>query len=366
MVPADASTGYPPRVKSLQEYEDAGRDRLDAMTRAYYASGARDQHTLRWNREAWSRLALRPRVLAGVMHRDMSTTVLGAPVDVPVLVAPMAFQGLAHADAEAATARAAAQLGSLMVLSTFSNTAVEDVVRSAEGRCWFQLYVYRDRGLTRAVVDRARDAGCRALVLTVDAPVLGVREDDEHHCFGLPDHLSLPNVLGHRVPSVDGASGLTAYVAEQLDPGLDWRDVEWLRDVSGLPVVVKGVLRGDDTRLAVDHGASAIIVSNHGGRQLDTALPTIEALPEVVQAARGDIEVYLDGGVRRGTDVLKALALGARAVLLGRPVLWGLAVDGDAGVAHVLRLLRDELDEAMALSGCRDLASVTRDLVVRR
>ncbi len=353
-------------MKSLFEYEEAARERLDGMTRTYYSSGSRDQHTVRWNREAYTRLALRPRVLAGVLHRDMTTSVLGANVDLPVLVAPMAFQGLAHEDAEAATGRAAAQVGSLMVLSTFSNTAVEEVVRSAQGRCWFQLYVYRDRGLTRAVVDRAREAGCTALVLTVDAPVLGVREDDEHHCFGLPDHLTVPNVLGHRVPSVEGASGLTTYVAEQLDPGLDWHDVEWLRDVSGLPVVVKGVLRGDDARKAVDHGASAIIVSNHGGRQLDTALPTIEALPEVVHATGGDIEVYLDGGVRRGTDVLKALALGARAVLLGRPVLWGLAVDGEAGVADVLGLLRAELDEAMALSGCRDLTSVTRDLVVRR
>ena len=352
-------------MKSLFEYEAAAHERLDGMTRAYYASGARDQHTLRWNREAWSRLALRPRVLAGVSHRDLSTELLGHPVDMPILVAPMAFQGLAHDAAEGATAAAAASAGSLMVLSTFSNTPVEAVVEAA-GRAWFQLYVYRDRGLTRAVVERARDAGCTALVLTVDAPVLGVREDDEHHCFGLPDHLDLPNVLGHTVPSVEGASGLTAYVSEQLDPGLEWRDVEWLREVSGLPVVVKGVLRGDDTRLAVDHGAAAVIVSNHGGRQLDTAVPTIEALPEVVQAARGELEVYLDGGVRRGTDVLKALALGARAVLLGRPVLWGLAIGGQAGATRILELLRAEFDEAMALCGCRDLGSITRDLVVRR
>jgi 4-hydroxymandelate oxidase len=233
---------------------------------------------------------------------------------------------------------------------------------------WFQLYVYRDRGATEALVRRAEAAGARALVLTVDAPLLGRRERDVRNRFQLPPELSLCNLSNpelSKLPDCPSGSGLAGYFASLLDPALTWRDLAWLRSITRLPVVVKGVVRADDAARAAEHGASAVVVSNHGGRQLDTAPATIDALPAIADAVAGRCEVLLDGGVRRGTDVVKALALGARAVLVGRPILWGLAVDGAPGVARVLELLRAEVDLALALCGCPDVAQVTRDLVVR-
>ena len=276
----------------------------------------------------------------------------------PVLVAPTAFHRLAHPDGELASVRAAGAAGVPFVLSTLSNTAVEEVTAAATGPVWFQLYVYRDRGATRALVERVAAAGCRALVLTVDAPYIGRRERDVRRRFALPDHLSLPNLQAgfDRVPAAAADSGLAAYVAALLDPGLSWKDLEWLRSITSLPIWVKGIVRADDARRAVDAGVAGIIVSNHGGRQLDTAPATIDVLPVVADAVAGRAEVLVDGGVRRGTDVVKALALGARAVLIGRPQVHALAVGGPHGVAHLLRLLRDELEVAMALCGCATLA----------
>jgi len=258
-----------------------------------------------------------------------------------------------------------------MILSTLSTRPVEAVVAAASGPVWFQLYVYRDRGATEALVRRAEAAGCRALVLTVDAPLLGRRERDVRNRFRLPPGLSVANMLPEGygdLPPVDADSGLAAYVAALLDPSLSWKDVAWLRSITELPVVVKGIVRPDDALRAAEVGAAGIVVSNHGGRQLDTAPATLDVLPEIADAlaAHGHaIELLLDGGVRRGTDVLKALALGARAVLLGRAILWGLAADGEAGAAYVLRLLRDELDLAMALAGAPNVAAITRDLIRR-
>jgi 4-hydroxymandelate oxidase len=254
-----------------------------------------------------------------------------------------------------------------MTVSTLSTTSVEDIARASAGPLWFQLYVYKDRGATRALVERVEAAGCRALVLTVDAPVLGRRERDMRNQFRLPDGLRVENVNASgfgELPGVEAESGLAAYFATLLDAGLTWRDVDWLRTVTRVPVLVKGIVRPDDAVRAVDHGASAVVVSNHGGRQLDTAPATIEVLEDVVEAVAGRAEVLVDGGVRRGTDVLKALALGARAVLIGRPILWGLAVGGEEGVIEVFDILRDELDRSLALLGCADVKDVTRDLVV--
>jgi 4-hydroxymandelate oxidase len=284
----------------------------------------------------------------------------------PILVAPTAFHRLACAEGELATARAAARSRTVMVLSSLSNTRVEDVCAAARGAVWFQLYVYRDRGATAALVARAEAAGARALVLTVDAPMLGRRERDVRNRFHLPPGLRVENMTaaGHgEIGLREGDSGLAAYVAEKLDPSLGWKDVAWLRSITRLPVLVKGLVRPDDARRAVDHGAHGIVVSNHGGRQLDGAPPTASVLGPIADAVQGRLEVLVDGGLRRGTDVLKALCLGARAVLIGRPILWGLALAGEDGAFGVLEWLRDELDHAMALAGCRRLGDAGRELV---
>lgn len=356
---------------NLFELEALARDKLAPAAYDYYASGAQDEITLRENRAAFERVALAYRVLVDVSRRDLSTTVLGQPITFPVLVAPTAFHGLATAEGERAAARAAGTAGTVMILSTLSNTAVEEVVAAASGPVWFQLYVYRDREATAGLVRRAEAAGCRALVLTVDAPLLGRRERDVRNRFHLPPGLAVANLLPEGygdLPPAAADSGLAAYVASLLDPSLAWRDVAWLRSLTDLPLVIKGIVRPDDALRAAEAGAAGIVVSNHGGRQLDTAPATLDVLPEIADALaeRGHAtEVLLDGGVRRGTDVLKALALGARAVLVGRPILWGLAAAGEAGAVAALRLLRDELDLAMALAGAPTVADITRDLVRR-
>ncbi len=354
---------------NLFEYQTLATQQLPQMTLDYYIGGAWDEITLRDNRAAFERYKLRPRMLVDVSQRDLSTQVLGQFLPLPILIAPMAFQSLAHPEGEIATAKAAANLGSVMVLSTMATKSMEDVasVRNQTPQ-WFQLYVHRDRGLTRALVERAQAAGFNALCLTVDAPLVGRREKDTRNQFALPPGIELANLSTLKdleIPHKTGESGLFAYFAEQIDPALTWADVEWLQSLSPLPVAVKGVLRGDDAIRAVEHGARAVIVSNHGGRQLDGAIASIDALSEVVAAIGDKAEVLLDGGIRRGIDVLKALALGAKAVLLGRPVLWGLAVGGETGVQHLLELLRDELDLAMALSGCAKLQDIDPSLVVR-
>jgi 4-hydroxymandelate oxidase len=351
---------------NLRELEEQAGAKLPKMAFDYYAGGAHDEVTLRENVAAFGRVRLHYRVLRDVSARSTQTTVLGQEVSFPVLVAPTAAQKLAHADGELATVRAAGARGTVMILSTMATTSIEEVARAASGPLWFQLYVYKDRGATEAVVARAEAAGCRALVLTVDAPVLGTRERDVRNRFALPPGLAIENMVpaGYGgVPKIEGDSSLAAYVNSMHDCSLSWKDVAWLRSRTKLPILVKGVVRADDARLAVDAGVAGIVVSNHGGRQLDTSPATIDVLPRVVDAVAGRCEVLMDGGVRRGTDVLKALALGARAVLLGRPVLWGLALDGQRGVERVLDTLRREVDLAMALAGCASVAEVTRDLV---
>jgi 4-hydroxymandelate oxidase len=350
---------------NLFDYAETARGKLDPMVYDYYAGGALDEITLRENHEAYDRLRLQYRVLAGVGVPELATTVLGQPVSMPVLVAPTAFHRMAHADGEAGSARATSAAGTLFILSSLSNTAMEEVFAACDGPRWFQLYIYKDRGITQELIRRAEAAGAQAIVLTVDAPVWGTREKDVRNGFQLRPGLAVENVVPSGkgdFPKVEG-SGLAAYVNTLFDGSLSFRDLEWLCANSRLPVVVKGVCHPQDAVECARSGAQAVVVSNHGGRQLDTCPATIEVLPEIVDALAGRIETYVDGGVRRGTDVVKALALGARAVLIGRPVLWGLVVDGERGVRQVLELLRREFSDAMALCGCTRLEQIGRGLI---
>ena len=350
---------------NLADLEAMAKRTLSHQAFDYYASGADDEIALRRNREAFERRAIHHRVLVDVSARVTKTRVLGVEVSMPVLVAPTAFHKMACADGELATARAARAAGTAMILSSLSNTDVEDVAEEHPDT-FFQLYVYRDREATVGLVRRAEEAGCKALVLTVDAPLLGRRERDVRNAFSLPAGLHVKNLVPVGYGDVEGAmgvSGLAAYFASLIDPSLSWKDLAWLRSLTKLPLAIKGVVRVDDARRARDAGASAIVVSNHGGRQLDASPATLDVLAPIVDAVGRDVEVLLDGGVRRGADVIKALALGARAVLVGRPILWGLACDGEAGARFVLETLRRELDLAMALAGCPTLDSITPDLV---
>ncbi|GAA5513190.1 4-hydroxymandelate oxidase [Deinococcus carri] len=350
---------------NLADIEALGRSRLDRNALEYYASGANDEVTLAANRAGFRAIRLRPRMLVDVSNVDARTEVLGLPLSSPVGIAPSAFHGLAHPQAEVGTARAAASAGSLMTLSTFSNTPIKDVAQAAAGRFWFQLYLYTDREVSAEVVRRAEATGARALVLTVDAPFLGRREPNERHRFALPPHLGVPNAGSReQLAGMESEAGsqLVNYFQGLVDKTLSWQDLAWLRSVTSLPIVLKGILTAEDALLAAHHGAH-VWVSNHGGRQLDTAVSSIEALPEVVDAVQGQVEVYLDGGVTRGTDVLKAVALGAKAVFLGRAALWGLAAAGEAGVRRTLDLLHDEVRLALALCGKQKIGDVGRDLV---
>jgi len=333
---------------NLEEYEPLARAVLPPHVFDFVAGGAEDERTLARNRAAFARLLLRPRVLSGLKEPTLTTTVLGQPVTMPVLLAPTGEHCLVYPVGEAATARAAGAAGTVLIVSTASSLPLEVIAAAADGPLWFQLYALQDRAATEALVRRAAAAGYRALVVTVDTPVLGRREREIRSGYAVRRSLHRGNFPDGRVP---------------LHAALTWEDVDWPRTPTPLPLVVKGVLRGDDAAQAVAHGAAAVIVSNHGGRQLDGVPATIEVLEEVVQAVADRAEVYLDGGVRRGTDVLKALALGARAVCIGRPYLWGLAVGGQAGVERVLTLLREELATAMYLAGCADAQRVPRDLV---
>ncbi|HEY1954643.1 MAG TPA: alpha-hydroxy acid oxidase [Polyangiaceae bacterium] len=351
---------------NVLELEALAKRTLSLSAFDYYASGADDEITLRRNREAFERRAVHYRVLVDVSTRTMATSVLGVKLAMPVLVAPTAFHKLACDDGELATARAARGAGTAMMLSSLSNTDLEDVAEEHPDGTFFQLYVYRDRNATVGLVRRAEDAGCKALVLTVDAPLLGRRERDVRNAFSLPPHLKVKNLVPVGYGDVEGSigiSGLAAYFASLIDPALAWSDIAWLRSITKLPIAIKGIVRVDDARRARDEGASAIVVSNHGGRQLDGSPATLDVLAPIADAVGRDVEVLLDGGVRRGTDVLRALALGARAVLVGRPILWGLAWSGETGARFVLDTLRRELDLAMALAGTPTLTAITRDLL---
>ena len=356
--------GDPLDPLDLTALEAAARERLERGVYDYVAGGADDERSVADAEAAWSRLRLRPRVLRDVSEVSRATTVLGSRLPVPLLVAPMAYHRMAHPDGEAASAAGAAAAGAGYILSTQATMTVEEVAETVpDGLRWFQVYVVRDRGWTAELVARAAAAGYRALVLTVDVPLLGNRLRDLRNDFRLPTGMAPANAppagaARQRELAVDVLAQ-----AGQFDPGLTPEVIGWLAERSGLPVVVKGVLRGDDALACLDAGAAAVAVSNHGGRQLDTVVATADALAEVAAAVGDRAEVYVDGGIRRGTDVVKALALGARAVLVGRPVLWGLTAAGAAGVERVLSGLAGELQLAMALCGATGLGQLTPDLL---
>ena len=349
------------RLVNVDDFEAAARERLDPGAYGYMAGGAGDEHTLRANSAAFARWDLRPRVLVDVGGVSAATTVLGTEVTLPVLIAPTAFQRLANPEGELPMARAAAAAGTVMTLSTLSSVTPAELAAAAPGAAqWFQLYWSRDRVFTQELVEGAVEAGFSALMLTVDLPVAGRRERDVRAGFALPDDLPLPNL-----PISLRREDFHTALHEAVDDTLTWRDLEWLHSVSSLPLVVKGILTAEDALLAAEHGAAAVVVSNHGGRQLDGVPATLEVLPEVVEAVGERVEVFLDGGIRRGVDVLKALALGARAVLSGRAVLWGLAADGEEGATQVLSLLRKEIELGLKLLGCPSPDAVTRGHVRR-
>lgn len=367
-VPALAQVS--PDIVSLGDHEKHARQHLDDNAWAYFSGGAGDEITLRSNQRAWEKILLSPRVLQAVAGGHTRLQLLGRTLAHPILLAPVAFQRMAHPDAELATAHAAAALGAGLVLSTQSSVPLESVAQAilgeaTRGPLWFQLYLQPDRGFTRALVQRAEQAGFEALVLTVDAPVQGVRDRERRAGFKLPQGVSAANLrdmaqLPHK-PLPPGGSRL---FDDLLTTAPVWADVAWLLEQTSLPVVLKGVSHVDDARQARALAVAGLIVSNHGGRTLDTVAPTASALPRLVDVIAGSMPVLVDGGLRRGTDVLKAIALGATAVLVGRPYVYGLANAGAIGVAHVVRLLRDELEVAMALCGCRTLDQVSPALLL--
>lgn len=350
---------------NVREFEALARKRLDPVHYDYFAGAAQDEVTLRANESAFARLALVPRILRGAERPILDVTLLGATASMPVLISPTAFHKLAHPDAERATARAAAAAGTIMIAAMLSTVAIEDIVAEAatvesdrEPALWFQLYVQPDLGFTEAIVQRAEAAGCQALVITVDAPALGRRERNDRNDFhDLPAGIRCENLRELH----GGASGSVRQVV--LSPEISWRHIDWLREITPLPIVLKGAMHPQDACLAVERGIDALLVSNHGGRQLDTAPATIDQLPYVADAVEGQVPLLLDGGVRRGTDVVKALALGADAVSVGRPILWGLAADGAAGVTKVLEILRAETAHTLTLCGFHSPYAVTHDLI---
>ncbi|MEQ2252210.1 Hydroxyacid oxidase 2 [Ilyodon furcidens] len=347
----------------LTDFEEYAKEHLSKATWDYYAAGADECCTRDDNLLAYKRIRLRPRVLRDVSVSDTRTTVQGTEMSFPVGIAPTAFHCLAWQEGEIATARATEALNTCYITSTYSTCSVEEIVAAApNGYRWFQLYMYRDRKLSEQLVHRVEALGYKALVFTVDVPYTGKRRNDIRNQFRLPRHLKVKNFEGEfqqetSVPEEYGIPGNT------LDPSISWKDIYWLQSITHLPIIVKGILTKEDAELAVEHGVQGIIVSNHGGRQLDGGPASIDALVEIVDVVAGRIEIYVDGGIRTGSDVLKALALGAKYVFIGRPAVWGLAYKGEEGVREVLQILNDEFRLSMALAGCRNVAEINRNLV---
>ncbi len=340
---------------SLGDVEEAARGILPKMVYEATSGGAADEITLRWNRDALDAIKLRPRMLVDVGNVQTQITLLGRKMPLPILLAPTAYQRLVHPEGEAAAARGAGMGGVTYIVSTSSNTSIEEIAAAATGPLWFQLYVQSDRKFTEELVHRVQSAGCEALVVTVDTPVLGARNRHRRAGFKLPAGMQTPHVG-------DFLSGLRVATDAKRE-SITWKDIEWLRSIAKVPVLLKGILDPEDAEIAVKAGAAAIVVSNHGGRNLDTVPATVTALPHVARRVGGRIPVLMDGGVRRGTDVVKALALGASAVLIGRPYMYGLAVGGSAGVAKVIAILREELEMALALTGRPSVGSIDRSVI---
>ena len=367
--PASPSAGT--RMKSgvnaepadLFDYTRMAPDHMSDVGWEYISGGAADELTLRWNRESYDRIRLRPRILVDVSQIDMRVTLFGRELPFPILLAPTAYHKLAHPEGEIATAKGAGACGATLVVSTSATTSLEDVARAATGPVWFQLYVQRDRDFTRELVRRAESSGYQAIVVTVDSPVLGPRYRETRTKFELPPGAERANFRGLKTATGGQRPSESTIYTAVLDPKLTWKEIEWLRSLTKLPLLMKGVLNPEDAARGVDLGASGIIVSNHGGRNLDTLPATIDALPDVAARVGGRVPVLVDGGIRRGTDVLKAIAFGASAVLIGRPYLYGLAVGGADGVARVVNILRREFEMAMALTGRTSVAQIDRSVI---
>lgn len=348
----------PAQIININDYEETARRKLDPAAFAFIAGGAWDEITLRENVRAFQGHKLRPRVLVDISSVDTATEMLGTPVSMPVALAPAAFQGLAHPEAEIAPTGAAASRNVIFTLAAMSSCSLEEVAASAPGPRWFQLYVHKDRDVSKDLLQRASGSGFEAVMVTVDAPIAGYRERELRSGFTLP-----PGGMGSFADIDPGGRALIPFITSLHDQSLTWDDLGWIRSAAGLPLIVKGILTGEDAGLAVEHGADAIVVSNHGGRQLDNVPASIDVLEEVVDATQGRVEVYLDGGVRRGTDVVAALALGARGVLLCRPYLFAMAADGRRGIETMLDILQDEIRRAMGLLGAASPDKITRSHV---
>lgn len=348
-------------IASVMDFEPRARERMTRNAWEYINGGAGDEISLRWNREAWDKIRLRTRVLVDVSKLDTKTRLFGQELAYPILLAPTAYHKLVHPEGEVETARGAGAGGATMVVSSFANTAIEDIAKAAKEPLWFQLYVQPDRGFTKSMVQRAEAAGCRAICVTVDTPLAGARNREERAGFALPKGLELPHLKGLTNTAHPPREG--EIFSAILDPTLTWKDIEWLKSFAKVPVLLKGVQSADDADQAAKAGVSGIIVSNHGARNLDTVPATIDSLPGVVQKVAGRMPVLVDGGIRRGTDVLKAIASGASAVLIGRPYLYALGVAGAPGVTRALSILRKEFEIAMALTGRRSIAEIDRGVI---
>jgi 4-hydroxymandelate oxidase len=353
-----------PKAVNLFDFEALAQKHLPLVAWEYLCGGAGDEITLRRNRECLDAIRLKPRVLRDVSQIDTQLTLFDQRLDHPILLAPAAYHKVFHPQGEAAAARGAGAAGAVLVVSSFATVKFEAIAAAAKAPLWFQLYVQRDRAMTRELVQHAETVGCRVLCVTVDTPVGGSRNREMRRGFNLPPGVKMENVAGVRggSPSAGHITSGDIY-SEHLDPSMTWETIDWLRSFAKTPLILKGILTKEDARLALEHGAAGILVSNHGGRNLDTAPASIEALPGVVEAVAGRVPVLFDGGVRRGTDVVKALALGARAVMIGRPYLWGLAADGAEGVTQVVRLLLAEFRSAMALCGVTSLAQISPEVL---
>ena len=347
---------------NIYEYEELAKERLSQGDYDFIAGGATDEITLRRTRAAFDSIMIRPRMMVDVSNRDLSTTVLGQKIALPIMLDPAGNHGVAHLEGELASARAAGAMDTIMVLSSHASRTLEEVAQAATGPIWFQQYFFKDRGLTLEMASRAEEAGYSALCLTLDAKIKPKRERNirNNYVGGVSPNYAHLDLATHTWKfGADAPAG----PSDIRDQATTWADLDWLSANTKLPLVVKGIMVGEDGKHSADHGAKAVIVSNHGARYLDTTLSTIEVLPEVVEAVGGQAEVYMDGGIRRGTDVFKALALGARAVLVGRPLFWGLAVDGENGVRSVLAMLSDELEGTMGMCGRPTIDSIDAEVI---
>lgn len=362
--PLPPLTRIPTEIVAVEDYEPLAREHLGEQAWAYFSGGAADEITLRENRSAFDRIRVVPRVLNDLRGGHSRVTLLGREFAFPILIAPVAYHRMAHQDGELATVLGAGAMRTGMVVSTRASVPLEDIARAAASPLWFQLYIQPDRLFTEKLVRRAEDAGFEALVLTVDAPLNGIRNRLQRAQFQMPPDVEAVNLRGMAGPDMrPRQAGESVAFGPLLDSAPTWKDIAWLQSITRLPVILKGILSPDDAALAVEHGCAGIVVSNHGGRTLDTLPPTIEVLPEIAERVNGRIPVLLDGGIRRGTDVFKAIALGADAVLVGRPCIFGLSVAGAVGVAHVLNILRAEFEVTMGLCGCAAVDRITRACV---